>query len=333
MSENEDDLLVFDDFELIEDEQASILHTKKKEDIDYYIEFDVFTGEVTEISPVEIIQPRSFRHNIFVKKVNDTIKKILHSKIPVSRIKAWFNPTTNEHDLTITNRYRKAFDEYFFVQDRKDLRSPIHLDCNLVLKRTTAIFNTEEFKKYISSASLEEDDIKMAKEIKFYCFEENNPTILHGGFTINSDELMENHRVAVPCHWFPDDHRLFSKYTFIHSGANFNISFGLTEPESKPDPVILERPQILYKQQGTTISFQSIMNNVANYKIQDTVNFYCYKQDDPSKLLFKLNIPKNDLDKFNSFSIKLKSDEKIKILSDHAHLYIEDNDVSTYYKF
>lgn len=333
MSENEDDLLTFDDFELVEDERASILHTKSKEDIYYYIEFDVFTRQVTEISPVEIIQPRSFRHNIFVKKLDDTIKKILHSKIQTSRIRAWFNPSTGEHDLAISSRYKKTVDEFFFIQNQKDLRSPIHLDCNLILKKTTVVFNTDEFKKYISSASLDEEEIRLAKEIKFYCFEENNPTVLHGGFTVDSDELMENHQVVIPCHWYPDDHRQFEKYTFIHSGANFNISFGLTEPEIKPEPVILERPQILYKQQGTTVSFQSIMNNVANYKIQDTVNFYCYKQDDPSKLLFKLNIPKKDLDKFNSFSVKLKSTEKVKILTDHDHLYIEDNDVSAYYKF
>jgi hypothetical protein len=333
MSENEDDLLAFDDFELVEDEQASILHTKNKDDIDYYIEFDVFTREVTEISPVEIIQPRSFRHNIFIKKIDDIIKKVLQSKIPTSRIKAWFNPVTNEHDLVVSNSYKKAFDEYFFVQNQKDIRSPIHLDCNLILKKTTVLFNTDEFKKYISSVAVEEEDIRLAKEIKFYCFEENNPTMLHGGFTVNSDELMEKHSVIIPCHWFPNDHRRFDKYTFIHSGANFNISFGLTEPEAVSDLVILERPQVLYKQQGSTISFQSIMNNVANYKIQDTVNFYCYKKDDPSRLLFKLNVPKNDLDKFNSFSVKLNFDDKIKILSDHAHLYIEDNDVSTYYKF
>ena len=40
-----------------------------------------------------------------------------------------------------------------------------------------------------------------------------------------------------------------------------------------------------------------------------------------------------ELEKFNQFSVKLKTSDTIKILSDHDHLYIEDNDVSTYYKF
>jgi hypothetical protein len=135
------------------------------------------------------------------------------------------------------------------------------------------------------------------------------------------------------CHWLPNDPRQFENFMFIHLGARFNISFGMVTPEERNEIVALERPQILYKQKGSTISFQSIMNNVANYKVQDTVNFYCYKQDDPAKLLDKIKIPKEDLDKFNQFSVKLKYSDKIKILSDHDHLYIEDNDVSTYYKF
>ena len=333
MSENEDDLLIFDDFELVEDQQASILHTKQKEDLDYYIEFDVFTRELTEVSPVEIVQPRSFRHNIFVKKIDNTIKKLLAAKIPTSRVKVQFNPLTNEHDLVVENKSKRFYDEYFFIQNKKDTRSPIHLDCNTVLKQVVVNLNSDEFKKYISSSNLDEDEIRLNNEIKFYCFDENNPTSLHGGFTVNTDDLLKNYQVTVPCHWLPNNPEVFEKYTFIHLGANFNISFGLKEPNPAQEVIVLERPQILYKQQGSTISFQSIMNNADNYKIQDTVNFYCYKQDNPSELLFKLNVPKNKLDKFNSFSVKLKFNDKIKILSDHEHLYIEDNDVSTYYKF
>lgn len=331
MSENDDDFLIFEDFDLVDDE-SSILHTKKKDDVYYYIEFDIFTRELTEISPVEIIHPRSFRHNIFVKKSNDTIKKLLNSRIATSKVKVYFNPITNEHDLVISH-YKKSFGEYFFVQNKKDVPSPIHLDCDLILKNISVTFNNDEFKRFISSINTEEDDIRLSDSIKFYCFDENNPTVLHGGLEIKTDELLKNHRVNVACHWLPNDPREFEKYTFIHLGANFNISFGLTTPQARVESIILERPQILYKQQGSTISFQSIMNNVANYKIQENVNFYCYKSDDPSRLLYKLKISKEDLDKFNQFSVKLQFNDKIKILSDHSHLYIEDNDVSAYYKF
>jgi hypothetical protein len=334
MNENEDDdLLIFDDFELVEDQELSILHTKKKELPEYYIEFDVFTREVTEISPVQIIQARSFRHNIFVKKEDDILKKILYSKLPPSKVKAWFNPITNEHDLVLNTRRNNVADQFFFVQNKKDVPGPIHLDCDLIRKCIRVTFSSEEFKKYISTVSRDEDEMRLNDEIKFYCFHENNPTLLYGSFVVKVNELLENHQTTVACHWFPDDHREFENYAFMHMGANFNISFGLTEPEIKVEETVLERPQILYKQEGSTVSFQSIMNNAANYKIQDTVNFYCYQEDDPSKLLFKLNVPKESLDKFNSFSVKLQFEDKIKILSDHAHLYIEDNDVSTYYKF
>ena len=334
MNENEDDdLLIFEDFELVEDQELSILHTKKKEQAEYYIEFDVFTREVTEISPIQITQTRSFRHNIFVKKEDDILKKILYSKLPPSKVKAWFNPITNEHDLVVSARRRKNAEQFFFVQNKKDVAGPIHLDCDLIRKCVRVTFSSEEFKKYISSVTRDEEEMQLDNEIKFYCFHENNPTLLYGSFVVAVSELLENHQVTIPCHWFPNEHRDFENYVFMHMGANFNISFGLTQPEAKVEDVQLERPQILYKQEGSTVSFQSIMNNAANYKIQDTVNFYCYQEDDPSKLLFKLKVPKEELDKFNSFSVKLHFEDKIKILSDHAHLYIEDNDVSTYYKF
>jgi hypothetical protein len=149
MNEDEEDFLIFDDFELIEEDTAPILHVKQKDDLYYYIEFDVFTRELTEISPVEIIQPRSFRHNIFVKKADSVIMDLLQAKIPSSKARVYFNPTTNEHDLIISNS-KKQLGEYFFVQNKKDVQSPIHLDCNLVLKKISVILNTSEFKKFIS---------------------------------------------------------------------------------------------------------------------------------------------------------------------------------------
>lgn len=333
MNEDEEDFLIFDDFEVIEEAATSILHVKQKNDLYYYIEFDIFSRELTEISPVEIVQPRSFRHNIFVRKKDSIIIDLLQAKIPISKVRVNFDPKTSEHDLIRFDQRKRKSGEYFFIQNKKDVRSPIHIDCNLVLKKISVTLNPDEFKKFISSSNIEENDINLADEIQFYCFDEDNPTLLRGGFKINSKQLLTTHQVSLSCHWLPNDPRHFEKFTFMHMGARFNISFGTVAPGESNESLALERPQILYKQQGSTVSFQSIMNNVDNYKVRDDVNFYCYKQDDPARLLDKIKIPKENLDKFNQFSVQLDYSDKIKILSDHEHLYIEDNDVSAYYKF
>ena len=314
------------------DIQLSIIRLKEQKELQFYIRFDHVSGALYEISPVEIITD-DIRHKVITVVKNDPIlTKLLTFKIPYSKVAVKFSLEKNLFELTELSSINNRTHEHNLmpcVYNKEN--SPIEVNVDTVLKKIHVNLNKKAYRNYISSLSFLERELFSKDSIKFYFVDSNDYTMLHSSVTISLKSLLSagSHTINAP--WLPDTDD--NSIGIMHSITNFDISINRGNILQEEDSVISMRPQILYKQRDNLLFVQSIMENADNYSISDVLNFYVFKSSDPSRLLTKIAVDKNKLNNFGSINMLMTTNDKVSLHCDNEHLYIEDNDVSTYYKF
>jgi hypothetical protein len=156
---------------------------------------------------------------------------------------------------------------------------------------------------------------------------------LYGKTAINFDELLEKGIVERNAKWLPNYHSTDFNVMYSNMKLDVTIKTAVDSDLTVTEYDTISRPHILYKQQNSVLFLQSIMENPDNYKVRDVVNLFIHKYNDPAVLLGKISVDKNKFKNFGTFNLVMNYNDKVKVSTDHTYLYIEDNDVSTYYKF
>lgn len=322
--DTDSDLILTGDFDI----QVSIIKKKKKAPVKFYIKFDLFTGKILEISPLKIVNS-NIRHGLIESEFNELINSLLTAKIPYSKSHVTFNEDKKEFELQVINRHKKSNSHLIFA--KHDEISPICINIDTILKSIHVVFDDKQYKIYISKVASDENSFYRNRYIDFYFSKNGDMTKLVDKITCDFDDLIKLGKISFRADWIAD---IKETVTVMHSpNLGFTASVSYNQIDKEPRNTSVMKPQILYKQTDSMISLQSIMENTDNYKINNKINLFIHKSNDPSILLGKIQIDKEKFNNFGSVNLIMNYKEKVKISTDHSYIYIEDNDVSTYYKF
>lgn len=323
--DTDSDLILSGDFDV----QISIIKKKQKRPSKFYIKFDLFTGRILEISPLKILN-LTIRHGLIESDHNELINDLLTAKVPYSKSHVIFNEDKNEFELQrITSLNKKTRSHLIFAKHNEI--SPICINIDTIFKNINVIFNNEQYKIYISKISSDENSFYRNRYIDFYFSKNGDMTKLVDKITVDFDDLIKLGKISFYADWIADIEETVKVMHSPNLGFIASVSYKQVEEEISDTAVM--KPQILYKQTDSMISLQSIMENTDNYKMNSKINLFIHKSNDPSILLGKIQIDKEKFNNFGSVNLIMNYKEKIKISTDHSYIYIEDNDVSTYYKF
>lgn len=315
------------------DIQKTILKKKQIKSRKFYVEYDKLTYQVLGISPYnsEVVDPR--RSTLEIDE-NELVHELFYSKIPLHKLKIKYDAETNTKVLykrkDESNRRRYEFD---YVYGESNERNFIHLHCDLVTKKINVNFIYDNFKQeYTKERTTEFQLSNMPDNMEIFCIDKKEPSKLYDTLILNIKDLFSDHEQTFTCKWLPDDPSGFDNLGFLHYNHDFKISVD-QEPYYIPVASATLKPTLIYKQTGNKIQFQSVMEDTKNFNLDKEITFYMYNSNDPSEILDTVTLNTNELDNFALIELKLKSSKPVKIISNYHHLHIEDNNVSTYYKF
>lgn len=328
-----------DNFVVDEEEfdlQPRLLKTKNAKQQTYYVEYDRFTNSVIEITTTKKSGAGSIRNGVITVTENEIITKILSGTLHIGAVTVIFDKTTKKRSLSVIGRHSEHSEFDYVFATFSDDAAPIHLECDVIFKKIKIHVNYDKLREFLSDSNISEKELaKSNSHVKIFVSRRDDPTCLLDRIELNIFEICNSDGIERTCLWLPDDTDGLSNISFIFQNIDLPVTYstscGITDDDDNNDTDVELKPQLLYKQMGETLSLQSTMEDANNYKINDEITLYFFDHDDPTILYGYKRINRSELNNFSMLEISLKTDKKIKMNSDHFHIYIEDSDVSTYY--
>ena len=321
----DDDAVIIDSGEF--DIQLSLIKTKKKEEKDFNVKFDIITGQILEISPVTIVKENP-RHSII--SINDTkIKRLISGKLPFSSVSVKFSEQIENYVIidTTRNNYKPLLTQCIFDSEV----APIKIVTDYTYKKIKVNIDYIAYRNILSAMAIHEAELSSKNDMTVFFVDANDYTKLKGSVNFTLTDLLEKEKLEFSAKWLPD----YSSNTIeaLHSEIGINVALSESYLPIEKERVDYTRPQILYKQEENVLFLQSVMSNPDNYKVKNKINFFIFKKNDPGVLLGRISVTKEKLANFNNLNFAINSNVQVSVTTDHKHLYIEDNNASTHYKF
>jgi len=325
----EPELILDEDGEF--DIQKTILRQREQADTTYYVHYDKLTYNVVGISPQDENHDDP-RFGIIQAQSNDLIDRLFNNKLSLSNLRIKYDYKTKTRQL-IRDRYTRK-GEFDYVFGYKNQSQYIHLDCDVITKKIRANFIWENFKKdYTNELTTETQISRLPQYLEIFCIDGNERARLYDKLSLNIRKLVDVHELSFNCQWLPDSAENFNRFEFIHYDHDLNISVS----DQAYEPQVLDidyKPAILYKQTNNQLVFQSVLNRHDHLFIhKDRIVFYIYNAFDPSEIIDVVNFNSGILDNYNMFSYDLKTNKPVKVITDLAHIHIENVHDNSYYKF
>lgn len=313
------------------DIQKTILKKKEKRTGRYYIEYDKLTNNVIKVSP-NFLQASDIRKDVFVKDEDDLIANIFYRKVPLHKLRVKYNKKLNKKILYLHAwERRNEFD--YVLNSRNNSNHFIHVYCDLISKKISANFISDNFKELYTEDVISEQNLSTTpKNLDIYCLNVHERSRLYDKLSLNLSSLFLDHELTFNCHWLPHTADLFQNFGFLHYNYDFNISVS-TEPVLIPIKTVDYKPAILYKQENDEVTIQSAIHDKNNFKLGDKILFYIFSYYDPTLILDTLELDSTMLNNYNQFKHRLNCNKEIKMLSNYSHLHVEKINDNSHYKF
>lgn len=326
--QNNDLLDLIDEEEF--DVQKTILRKKEKRKHQFYIEYDRLTNSIIKISP-NVIYPSDIRKDILIKEEDKLITDIFLRRVPVNRLRIKYNRKSNQKILYLQNNFIK--NEFNYVLNNSNAHEFIYLHCDLTGKKININFISDNFKNLYSDDILSEQNLAETPQyLNLFCINKFEKSYLYDRLKINMEDLFRDMELSYRCNWLPDSEKEFKNLGFLHYNYDFNISAG-TDPLLVPIEKYDHKPNIIYKQEQDKIIIQSMIVNINNFRLDNTIKFYFFDYYDPTTVLGSLELDSTILNNYGQYQYNLFDSRLVKILSNYSHLHIEKIYDNSYYKF
>jgi hypothetical protein len=298
--------------------------TKKEQDL--FVEYDRLTYVVRLVSPTNI-KPSTKRNLITSVAPSELTDKLFQNKLPLASLVVKRNQTTNQLELSQNKTNKKNEFDFVFASNKP---AYIYLNCDLVTKKITVVFDHIAFKSLLAQETILENDLEELPDlITLYCLDKTERSRLLGNIVIPTQELFNLHSLDYPCKWLPDDHNEFDNIGFLYYNDNQAISVGCMNITSASN----FKPNILYKQQGNVLKLQSMIKDVNSYRLDDAITLYHYCKYDPTVMLGSVVLNSATFNNYNYLELTLNTDTEIRLMSDYLHLHLEESNDITDYRF
>jgi hypothetical protein len=308
------------------DIQSSVLKKRNVElEQKVYVEYDRMNYSVVSVSPISI-EPSTKRNAIQIITRSELTNSIFGNKVPLSRLVVKKNKETKKFELEFITRTIKSEFDYVFATNEE--RSFIHIDCDSISKNIEVIFDYEIFKDKFATENMSERDLEdLASRLEIYCIDKTERSRLFDTISIDIAELFKFHSIRCPAPWLPNEHDQLKNIGFVYYNNNQKIS--LNGAPKITTNSLKYKSNILYSQVGNVLKLQSNMQNVTTFYIADNVMLYSYSKQDPTKMLGSYEVSRDQFNNYNYFEIKMKTSQKVKLVTDCFHLDIEESNVNS----
>jgi hypothetical protein len=308
------------------DIQSSVLKKRNVElEQKVYVEYDRMNYSVVSVSPISI-EPSAKRNAIQIITRSELTNSIFGNKVPLSRLVVKKNKETKKFELQFITRTIKSEFDYVFATNEE--RSFIHINCDSISKNIEVIFDYEIFKDKFATENMSERDLEdLASRLEIYCIDKTERSRLFDTLSIDIAELFKFHSIRCPAPWLPNEHDQLKNIGFVYYNNNQKIS--LNGAPKITTNSLKYKSNILYSQVGNVLKLQSNMQNVTTFYIADNVMLYSYSKQDPTKMLGSYKVSRDQFNNYNYFEIKMKTSQKVKLVTDCFHLDIEESNVNS----
>lgn len=308
------------------DIQSSVLKKRNVElEQKVYVEYDRMNYSVVSVSPISI-EPSTKRNAIQIITRSELTNSIFGNKVPLSRLVVKKNKETKKFELQFITRTIKSEFDYVFATNEE--RSFIHIDYDSISKNIEVIFDYEIFKDKFVTENMSERDLEdLASRLEIYCIDKTERSRLFDTISIDIAELFKFHSIRCPAPWLPNEHDQLKNIGFVYYNNNQKIS--LNGAPKITTNSLKYKSNILYSQVGNVLKLQSNMQNVTTFYIADNVMLYSYSKQDPTKMLGSYKVSRDQFNNYNYFEIKMKTSQKVKLVTDCFHLDIEESNVNS----
>jgi hypothetical protein len=315
------------------DLQPRLLKRRENKLKRFYIEYNKLTRHIVEITPEHRETTNNIRHAILATSKVDLVADIFSGKCPLSKISVIYDNLTKNYDISLNDRMSKKT-EFDYVFASADTIGPIHLYCDLVFKKIRIKIDYDKFKKYVSSDWSTEESLQRSNiSISIFCMDSTDRTRLFDKLVVNVFELCTLETLEFNCAWLPDSQEEFEKIAFVYYDNDLRLTYSLNNMQHSVLENEVSRPQIVYKQKEDSMIIQSIMMNTSSYKINEQITFYFFDKENPTVLYDVKKIPSASLNNYGVLEIDINFNRPASVITDHLHIYLEDSDVSTDYRF
>lgn len=300
----------------------------------FYVEYDRLTRHIVEITPEVKSKPSSIKNLILTTAKVDLVADVFSGKCPISKISVVYDREKKQHDIILnTTLFEKT--EFDYVYAAMDNVGPVHLYCDLIFKKIRIVVDYDKLKKYISSDWRTEQSLERSNmHINIFCINAADKTMLFDRLHLNIFELCTEESLVFHCSWLPDLEEDLKNIGFVYYDNDMPITFSAHNgAPNHIDNDTVDKPQIVYKQKETTMLIQSIMMNPNSYKINDEITLYFFDKEDPTMLLGVKKIPRTSLNNYGVLEVEIDFKRSANVITDHLHLYLEDSNASTNYRF
>lgn len=300
----------------------------------FYVEYDRLTRHIVEITPEVKSRPSNIKNLILTTAKVDLVADVFSGKCPISKISVVYDREKKQHDI-ILNTTLSEKTEFDYVFATMENVGPVHLYCDLIFKKIRIVVDYDKLKKYISSDWRTEQSLERSNmHVNIFCVNAADKTMLFDRLHLNIFELCTEETLVFDCRWLPDLDTDLKNIGFVYYDNDLPITFSAhNSTEYQVDTDTVDKPQIVYKQKETTMLIQSIMMNPNSYKINDEITFYFFDKEDPTVLLGVKKIPRSSLNNYGVLEVEIDFKRSANVITDHLHLYLEDSNVSTNYRF
>lgn len=308
------------------DIQTSVLKKRNVElEQKVYVEYDRMNYSVVSVSPISI-ESSAKRNAIQIITRSELTNSIFGNKVPLSRLVVKKNKETKKFELQFITRTIKSEFDYVFATNEE--RSFIHINCDSISKNIEVIFDYEIFKDKFATENMSERDLEdLASRLEIYCIDKTERSRLFDTISIDIAELFKFHSIRCPATWLPNEHDQLKNIGFVYYNNNQKIS--LNGAPKITTNSLKYKSNILYSQVGNVLKLQSNMQNVTTFYIADNVMLYSYSKQDPTKMLGSYKVSRDQFNNYNYFEIKMKTSQKVKLVTDCFHLDIEESNVNS----
>lgn len=316
------------------DVQPRLLKRRENKLKVFYVEYDRLTRHIIEITPEAKAKPSNIKNLLLTTTKIDLVADVFSGKCPISKISVVYDREKKQHDIVLnTTLFEKTEFDYVFAS--VDNVGPVHLYCDLVFKKIRIVVDYDKLKKYISSDWRTEQSLERSNmHVNIFCIDASDKTRLFDRLHLNIFELCTEETLVFDCGWLPDLETDMKNIGFVYYDNDLPITFSTTiSAEYQVDDDSVDKPQIVYKQKDTTMLIQSIMMNPNSYKINDEITFYFFDKEDPTVLLGVKKIPRASLNNYGLLEVEIDFNRAANVITDHLHLYLEDSNASTNYRF
>ena len=316
------------------DVQPRLLKRRENKLKVFYVEYDRLTRHIIEITPEAKSKPSNIKNLLLTTTKIDLVADVFSGKCPISKISVIYDREKKQHDIVLnTTLFEKTEFDYVFAS--VDNVGPVHLYCDLVFKKIRIVVDYDKLKKYISSDWRTEQSLERSNmHVNIFCIDASDKTRLFDRLHLNIFELCTEETLVFDCGWLPDLETDMKNIGFVYYDNDLPITFSSTiNAEHQVDDDSVDKPQIVYKQKDTTMLIQSIMMNPNSYKINDEITFYFFDKEDPTVLLGVKKIPRASLNNYGLLKVEIDFNRAANVITDHLHLYLEDSNASTNYRF